>query len=335
MRQLVTIRTVKELVEIANADRIELAKIDGWQCVVKKGEFKIGDKALYFEIDSILPDDDERFAFLEQHKFRIKTTRFRGSLSQGLLMPLSILTAEEEWRIRRGDTPVDVLRVQKYEPPVPIQGKQKGNFPNFVRKTDQERIQNIPEILTNGHFTSRKWEITEKLDGSSVSFFHYNDQYISVPQTGACSRNWEMELNDDNVYAKLFKQYDLGDKLLRLSKNIAIQGEMIGPKIQGNKYKRGQQEFYVFDIFDIDEQRYLNPDERWKITEKLELNHVPLIQHCTTFLSITLDELLSMAENKSQLYDTQREGVVFKSWAQENGLKSFKVISNKFLLKNE
>ena len=145
MRQLVTIRTVSELIPIKGADRIELAKVDGWQCVVKKGDFEVGQMGFYFEIDSILPADDERFAFLEPRKFRIKSMKLRGALSQGLLMPMSILTDEEAEDLAMlapiGSTTSTTdlaafFRVQKYEPPMPIQGEQKGTFPtHLVPKT--------------------------------------------------------------------------------------------------------------------------------------------------------------------------------------------------------
>jgi RNA ligase (TIGR02306 family) len=269
MRQLVTIRKVREIIPIEGADRIELAKLDGWQCVVKKGEFWPGAEGLFYEIDSVLPDDDPRFEFMANKKFRVRTTKLRGALSQGLLMPLNTMTDEEFKRYSLGqENLVDIFRVQKYEPPVPIAGEQKGTFPtHLVPKTDQERIQNIPEVLEGK--TAGEFEITEKLDGTSCTFFYHRRLGILVPQDsaqiqgernprwGACSRNWEMKLTDDNVYSKLWRELDLHQKLAALGRNLAIQGEIIGPKIQGNKYKRAKQEFYVFDIYDIDQQRYL------------------------------------------------------------------------------
>lgn len=350
MRQLVTIRIVSDLVPIEGADRIELAKVTGWQCIVQKGEFKIGDLGIYFEIDSILPSDDERFAFLEQRKFRIKSMKMRGALSQGLLMPMSILTEEESerWRLAietEDETLTEILRVQKYEVPVPIGGEQKGNFPtHLIPKTDQERIQNIPDVL-EGRMAD-EFEVTEKLDGTSCTFYYQHlagriDGQIIV---GACSRNWEMKLDDDNVYAKLFSELGLEDKLHKLGRNIAIQGEIIGPRVQGNKYKRGTQEFYVFDIYDIDEQRYLWPIERIKLVDQLGLLHVPhvhVLQRTKLDMPdplFTLENVLDVADGKSQLHDTKREGIVFKHHGRHDGTQaplSFKVVSNKFLLKHE
>jgi len=362
VRQLVTVRAVSELIPIEGADVIELAKVDGWQCVVKRDTFRVGDVGLFFEIDSILPADDERWEFLEPRKYRIKTMRLRGALSQGLLMPMSTLTDEEAQRWRQAtesqdaETLTDILRVRKYEPPIPIGGEQKGNFPtHLVPKSDQERIQNIPSMLEGRQ--SYEFEITEKLDGTSCTFFYQTEAGFmgDAPRFGACSRNWEMKLDDDNVYAKLWKELDLREKLPRLGcGSLAIQGEIIGPRIQTNRYKRSTHEFYVYDIYNIDERRYLWPVERIKLADQLGLMHVPILHFYHTFgilpatgeprqmgddsVALTLDLVLAAADGKSQLHDTKREGLVFKHHGRHDGSQeplSFKAISNKFLLKNE
>jgi RNA ligase (TIGR02306 family) len=366
MRKLVTIRIVSDLVPIEGADRIEIAKVDGWQCIVQKGDFRIGELGLFFEIDSVLPSDDERFSFLEQRKFRIKSMKLRGALSQGLLMPMTILTEEESerWRVAagtNGETLTEILRVQKYEVPVPIGGEQKGNFPtHLVPKTDQERVQNIPDVLEGRH--ASEFEITEKLDGTSCTIWYHNDGSLTEEDiwdelqgeltrnvlVSVASRNWEMKTNDENAYAKVLAHNDLVNKLCRLGRNIAIQGEIIGPRVQGNKYKRATQEFYVFDIYDIDEKRYLWPMECVKLVRKLDLLHVPILPNVfandkvnifgVLGAPLTLERVLDAADGKSQLYDTKREGIVFKHYGRDDGTQgplSFKAVSNKFLLKNE
>jgi len=348
-RQLVTVREISELVPIVGADVIELAKVDGWQCVVKKGDFNVGDRGIYFEIDSMIPSDDERFEFLSRGQvrthYRIKTMRLRKALSQGLLMPMSILTAEEFGRSfpPRGagwdeENLTDVLRVEKYEPSLPAGGTQKGTFPtHLIPKTDQERVQNIPRDIAGR--TAGEFEITEKLDGTSCTFYYFNDPTLDThgdlpnemtDRVGACSRNWEMKLDDSSVYASIFKELELEQKLRALKRNIAIQGEIIGGNIQGNRYKLVKQTFYVFDIYDIDAKRYLNQWDRIALVSELGLSHVPLVLHKADF-PLTLDVVLDFAEDKSTLCDTQREGVVFK---EKDGPLTFKAISNKFLLKN-
>lgn len=351
-RQLVTKRVVRELVPIAGADRIELARIDGWQCVVKKGDFAVGDAALYFEIDSMLPATDVRFQFLSKGKvtpfFRIKSMRLKSTLSQGLLMPLSILNEQELLRITAGDEIQEVLGVKLYEPPLPTGGKQAGTFPShLVPKTDQERIQNIPDVLNGRSIVD--FEVTEKLDGTSCTMWmHVTQDDIGVLEidvnkpedierwkTEACgvaSRNWEMQKDDDNVYSKTFRETDLANKLWKLGRNIAIQGEIIGPGIQGNKYGLALQEFYVFDIYDIDAKKYLGARERFELAHELGLKHVPVMV-LNQDTPITLDSVLTLADGVSALNgNVMREGLVFKAL---DGSLSFKAISNEWLLKHE
>lgn len=352
MRQLATLRTVSALIPIAGADKIELAKIDGWQCVVKKGEFKVGEAGVYFEIDSQLPANDARFAFLSKGKvvehFRIKTIRLKGQLSQGLLLPMEMLDKREMDRLASGETLDVILGVSKYEPPVPIGGKQKGTFPtHLVPKTDQERIQNIPDVLNGCKVTD--FEVTEKLDGTSCTIWMHLSQddpkiaevnledQQSIDQwknisCGVASRNWEMQKDDSNVYAAMCKKYDLQSKFWNLGRNIAIQGEIIGPGVQGNKYKLAEQDFYVFDIYDIDAKKYLGSSERLQLVELLQLKHVPILTF-DAHTDMTLDSVLSIADGPSQLnHSVEREGLVFKA---NDGSKSFKAISNQWLLKYE
>lgn len=687
-RKLVTLRHVDKILEITGADKIELAIVDGWQCVVKKGEFKEGDRGFFFEIDSLVPSDDPRFAFLEP-KFRVKTIRLRGQLSQGLMMPMSILTEDETERLAASpemDDFTDFFNVQKYEVPSPMGGQQKGTFPtHLVPKTDQERVQNLSREILG--YTYGQFEVTEKLDGchpynahvhlwdggrmkigeivnqkltptlvgmdqdgnlvpskvldhynngrksnwldiyversvisgggnhskriritdnhevwtgewceaktlqsgdslkfpvkaisdnalrvirdsllgdgslhSTGSNFAYSESHkadhgpyveylqqslgnvakgelqkvtsgygsnmirvnsiqnylltqlyhewypngrktipnnlswmddasvakwymddgslshhegqrdracfatngfskdevdrlgarltemygvstttyfskgwtlrvnagrdnsianmwhkiapwivpcmryklpaqhqdtiqktypiggvieqledlivIDVQQSeyigvgydihtetenyvcqnamvhncsctiwhhkpdiaveqegyiGVASRNWEMSQYGESVYNAMLEKYDLKAKLTSLGRNLAIQGEIIGPKIQNNKYKLATQELHVFDIYDIDKQQYLGHGERRALTEMLDLPHVPIIEIDDELKEKMLDlnSLLNMADGKSKLADVPREGLVFK---HKLGQLSFKAISNKWLL---
>lgn len=358
MRQLATKRVIRELRDIPGADRIHIAIIDGWQCVVKKEYgFKVGDSALYLEIDSMVPLKDPRFAFLAKGKVapfaRIKTIRLKGTLSQGLLIPANTLTPSEEARVAAGEELTTVLGVEKYEPPLPISGKQAGIFPSrLVPKTDQERIQNIPDVVAGKSFLD--FEVTEKLDGTSCTIWMDVDQDnltlggvdgqgydINKPEdierwkqdaVHVASRNWEMQKDDGNVYSNVLKANDLTNKLWELGRNIAIQGEIIGVGIQSNRYGLTNQELYVFDIYDIDAKRYLGASERIQLTHQLGLKHVPcLVWNQDT--PMNLDSLLTIADGISSLNsNTMREGLVFKAL---DGSHSFKIISNAWLLRYE
>lgn len=332
-RKLASIRKIKKINAIDDADNIEMVTIDGWNCVSKKGDFNTGELCVYFEIDSFLPIKPE-FEFLrkssyrkmgDQEGFRLKTIKLRGIVSQGLVLPLSILNDDKQYF--DGDDVTEVLGVTKFEPPIPAQlvGKVKGNFPSFLHKTDQERIQNIWDHIKD---IPDFFEITTKLDGTSCTYYYLDGKF------GVCSRNLELEESEDNTLWKIAREKNIEELLRSFGKNIALQGEVIGEGIQKNPEKLKGQDFYLFDIWLIDSQRYLLPAERLTIWDTFfkEIKHVPRVDfmYCLDTLN-TMEEILNLADGPS-LNSPIREGIVFKS-LQRN--ISFKIISNKYLLESD
>ena len=329
-RKMATVRKISELRPIEGADAIEAAVVGGWVVVVKKGEFKAGDLAVYLEIDSWVPNTLAPFLSKgsEPRMYngvlgeRLRTVKLRGQVSQGLLIPTMGTFPE-------GTDMTEALGVQKYEAPIPAQlaGDVEGPFPSFVPKTDQERIQNLTEEFKAWQATDMRWEITEKLDGSSMTVYFKDGKF------GVCSRNWALKETEGNSLWAQARRYNLEDVLIREG-NFAVQGELIGEGIQGNPYKIKGQDFYVYDVFNINEQRYLSPSERIAFVERNGLKHVPVIAYSAEFYDTlgiqSVEHVLKFAEAKSKLNEGfEREGLVFK----HNGVVSFKAISNKFLLK--
>ncbi len=343
-RKLVTIRKVKEIRPISGADRIELVIVDGWQCVVKKGEFVVGDKGVYFEIDSFLPLD-ERFEFLRSSSFRkmgdgtegfrLKTIRFKGQISQGLLLPLNGFTEINSDDYNGNDLSVE-LNVKKFEAPLPAQlaGKVKGGFPGFLFKTDQERIQNLTDFFTV--YKNLAFEETEKIDGTSATFYVRNGEF------GVCSRNLELLEDQKNSLWKVVHAFGIKETLLDLNRNIAIQGEVAGEGIQKNPLKIIGQRFFIFDIFDIDNGFYLTSKERSELLKSWnnsKLEHVPILkEESYPFKEFTtMDTLLDHAQGQ-MTHNSKglREGIVYKSCERIHGrIISFKAINNEFLLKHQ
>lgn len=339
-RKLASIREIADIKPIEGADNIELAIVDGWQCVVKKGEFQKGQACIYFEIDSFLPIVEE-LEFLrkssykkmgDKEGFRLKTIKLRGQISQGLALPLFTFVEEigqSEALMLIGLDLTERLGVVKYDPPIPacLSGIMKGNFPSFIRKTDQERVQNIWNDIKD---CNEEFEVTVKLDGTSCTY------YLKDGIFGVCSRNLELVEDDNNTLWKIAKEDEIEKVLRTHGKDIALQGEVIGEGIQGNHEGLKGQRFYLFDIWDIDNQKYFTPLERIGFFANLvtEPNRKKLFGHVfqvgihklTEFKSI--DDILDFA-NGTSIYASTREGVVFKSMT--SGL-SFKVISNEYLL---
>jgi RNA ligase (TIGR02306 family) len=345
MRKLATIRKIDALRPIPDADAIECAVVGGWTAVVKKGEFKVGDLAVYCEIDSWIPH--ALAPFLSKGKEprvfdgiageRLRTMKLRGQLSQGLLLPLIIkmggnLLPTTRRIVLEGEDVSEALGIVKYEAPIPAQlaGEVKGMFPGWIQKTDQERVQNLTEELDYWLREQHVWEVTEKLDGSSMTVFLRDGEF------GVCSRNLELKPSETNSLWKVAVRNDLELKLRRANRNLALQGELIGEGIQGNPYKQKGQEFFLFDIYDIDTSKYLTPAERKVFVEEHNIKHVPVLAFGAELgdtLGInSIDGILRFAEGKSVMgmIGCEREGLVFKSKAMQC---SFKAISNKFLLK--
>lgn len=332
MRKMATVRRIDAINPIPDADAIEVATVGGWKVVVKKGEFAPGDIAVYCEIDSWIPHELAPFLSKgsEPREYngvrgeRLRTVKLRGQVSQGLLIP-AVGTFPE------GTDMSEALGIQKWEAPIPAQlaGEVRGAFPGFIPKTDQERVQNLSTELAEWMAQGARWEVTEKLDGSSMTV------YVMDKDEGVCSRNLNLRETEGNSLWKTARRNELIEKIRSTGRNLALQGELVGEGIQGNPYKIRGQEFYLFDCYDIDAGRYLRADERKALVESLDIRHVPVLAYAadlTDTLGITdMAQLLKFAEGKSVLRaETEREGLVFKNVTDE---VSFKAISNKFLLK--
>lgn len=341
-RKMATIRLIDKIEPIEGADKIVKATVGGWQLVTAiDNGFKEGDLVIYCEIDSWIPTTVAPFltkpdqypkVFEGVEGERLRTIRLRGVLSQGLLMPCMGMPYTASIMYKQvGDDVSEELGIKKYEAPIPAQlaGEIKGMFPGHIPKTDQERIQNLTAELAEWQRLGYTFEQSEKLDGSSMTVVMDAGEY------SVCSRNLELKPNDDNALYKAALAQRLETKLRDSGRNLALQGELIGNGIQGNKYKLSGQAFYVFDIYDIDAKRYMTPSERRAFVALNDIKHVPVFWSTMSLKNLTVEDLLRKAESKSVMGDItgpEQEGNVYKCNEVE---VSFKVISNKFLLKNK
>ena len=350
-RKLVTVKQIRDIQPIEDADKIELAFIDGWQCVTAKDNgFKKNDLCIYFEIDSLLPElpDTE---FLRPKNFRIRTIKLKGVLSQGIIFPLDFLKNFTEGisileKIKldeisfEGYDLSEIIGVEKYEQPIPacLGGQIEGYFPNKCPRTDAERCQNLSYELQQYKELVAGFVVTEKLDGSSASFMLIDDVFK------VCSRNLDLTETEGNTFWQVARKNDIEAKMRFFAsthniKEFAIQGELVGEGIQKNKYKLKGHDVYLFNAFNIDTQTYFTWSEFIELIDVTELKQVPVISDSYSVTDDT-NALLLFAEGKSVLCDTtEREGIVFKSKHINNirtssfGQILFKAISNKFLLK--
>ena len=307
MRKLASIQSVNSVELIPNADAIEKIRVLGWWVVAKKGEHKPGDRIVYCEIDSLLP---ERLSsgFLRQNGFkqaqtapdgsvalpagfRIRTVKLRGQVSQGICFPLTILPPSAP--TEEGADVTDLLGILKWEPPIPVGmgGKVKGGFPGF-----------LPLTKSACRCWSRCWRdapgkvfyVTEKLDGASFTAFLHHGQF------GICSRNlWMDETEESNILARVARGLNLEEKLRRgrerLGFDLAIQAEVIGPGLQKNKYGLKAVTLKVFNVLNVEAYRLLDHGLMLELLADLGLEAVP--QLGTVTLNHTVDELVSFSEN--------------------------------------
>ena len=340
-RKLASIQTVLSVEPIEGSDFIEKIKVLGWQCVARKGEFGVGEPCCYIEVDSMLPIKPE-FEFLRkscyrkmhtgQEGFRIKTVTLRKTLSQGIALPLNSLPVGNYCE---GQDVTDLLGVFKYEYYIPpsISGEVWGRRPHFVPLTDEMRIQSYPKLLEE--IKGKRVYRSIKLDGCSMSvYFNPNEER----KFGVCSREMDLKETEGNTLWKIVNRYGLKEKLNGYAP-IVLQGELCGPGIQKNRLNLLDHDWFIFDVWFPDRNRYASLEEMIVISNDLGLKTVPIETTYDSF-NFTQDELLSTAEGKYQGTENQREGNVWRPtepcYSETlNGRLSFKVLNNKFLLKED
>ena len=348
-RKLTSIKKIDNLSEIPNADKIEKATIGGWEIVVQKGLHSIGDNVLVFEIDSLLPEDllkelnlwhetNNKGKLSGKMGNRLTTLKLRGQISQGMVIPLRDIKDYNVMGFERfSQLNLDThFGITKYEPEIPfeLQGEVLGANPTFFPMTEEERIQNIPQIFEL--YKDKEFIVHEKLDGTSMTI------YYNLGHFGVCGRNWEYKENFNNTLWRIADKFR--DKIPRAK--FALSGELIGPGIQGNIYKLKECEFRPFSLYYPwrYDKEFATDHELNEICLELGLTPCPLV--CKMKLPATMKELLEFADGPSLLNkDTNREGLVFRTvnseYAQgvsignKNNLLSFKVISNLYLLSSK
>lgn len=362
MRNLATIQIIKALTPIPGADKIEVATILGWQVVVKKGEFKVGDLCVYIEIDSIVPEL-KVFEFLRERKYRVRTIKLRGQVSQGLAMPrYSVLSASVKCS-QVGQDVTDILGIKKYDPQAEVEAKlfeldahvaksrlgkflnryawyrrllykpKRLPFPKFIAKTDETRIQNIPGILNQ--LKGYRCTATEKLDGQSATYFLVKKKtwFGTKLVFGVCSRNFQLLQEDNSSYWTIARQLkirkvleDILEYSPKTTEFVVLQGEIIGKNIQGNKYKVDGYEFFAFNLKFNDRS----------VPSELIHGHlwgygiftVPVL--ADFYLPNTVQDLVELSKGNSVIGARPiREGLVIRNHKHKT---SFKVINPDFLL---
>ena len=394
-RELAYVVLIDGIEPIPGYDRVEHAIVGGWRVIVQKDQFKPGDPAIYFEIDSRVPSDRECFAFLEKRHYKVKTLKMCKTLSQGLLMhpsdfgwhvtlqgeiddgemihtpvdesrfltkKLGVIYADDEDNSRKAPSldkykKMEMRHRKLFKNPVIrwlmhykfgrkvmffFFGKKKdkkNGWPSWVQKTDEERVQNMPWILNS----TDKWIATEKIDGTSTTFTMKRGKF-GRKSFYVCSRNVCFgEENkpcyyDTNVYWEMAKKYDIYNVLSALldifpnEEWITIQGETYGDGVQKRDYSLKDHEFAAFNLIFSSRGRVSTLEMIDLLWKKYTIPCVPVVEENIEFTDkfSTVEDMLLWAEGNSKVDGLPREGIVFRTM---DGQKSFKAVSNSFLLK--
>lgn len=343
MRNLVSIQEVKGILPIPDADAIEVIEVLGWKLVVKKDEFKVGDKVVYFEVDSFLPIED-KYEFLRKSSFknhptigegfRIKTIKLRGQISQGLALAPSDLGLED---LPVGTDVTDRLGVRKWEPIETLSdwGAMREGLPDGVSKTDETRIQSIyDEIMPQ--FEGRRYYISTKIDGTSITMLRQNGEFK------VCSHCNEILDNAPSSIWDYARKHNVEQKMIDADiNNYAFQGEMAGPGIQKNRLNLTAPKWFIFTIKNLATGQRLGLEEMKTLCDKVGLEMVPIEEEGDNLIEKypTLETLLERAKGK-YASGQNKEGIVIRPVEPihsntVSGPLSFKVLNNDYLLKEK
>lgn len=360
-RKLASIQKIRNIKAIPNSDFIECCEILGWEVVSQKGLHNIGDLVIYVETDSILPETRPEFEFMRERKFRVKTIRLRKQISQGLLFPLSILPEKRFGSYKEGDDVTKILGITKYLTPSEKEEirreqikdnrikkylkryswyrklfpKKTGSFPKFIKKTDEDRIQLFPNICEELKYLPL--EATEKLDGQSGTYAMIKTKKKLIFKSLdyiVCSRRLQYPRKDmSKTWWQISEKYPIQKFLESWVRGnyqfVILQGEIVGPGIQGNKYELDEIDFYVFN-FILPPYTIYDASFTKNLVESWGMKHVPIINK-EYLLKPTIKESIEDTNLKSVLNPkVPIEGFVCRN--NERNI-SFKMINPVFLLK--
>lgn len=331
--KLASLETISKIEPIDNADNIELATIEGWKSVIKKHTHKVGDTVIFVPIDTVLPPKEWNKFLWDKNDpakpIRVKTVKLRGAVSQGLIFPRTLISAQEIWD-HMDDPTEDVsiagmLGITKYEKPVPAQlmGQVKGNFPtHLVSKTDEDNLKSnikVLEELKEADFV----EATLKIDGTSATYIKETDGTFRV-----CSRNMELKDTESNVYWQMARKYNIQENL---KPGYSIQGEIAGPGIQGNTASYPEVSLFVFNTFNLIDRKPLNRSSWFNaltLIDDLTIK-VPIVRlfDASEFSSMTIDDLQEWVNKITYNNNKPAEGIVFR------GIKDGKIMYSQKLQK--
>ena len=327
--KLASIELISDIQPHPNADKLELAKVLGYTCIIEKGRYRAGAAVVLIQPDTVLPDKPWAEMFKKRSN-RTKAIKLRGCWSFGIVMsPYDIIDAFffadqfGDFKDNVGKEVSDLIGVTKYEAPQPQQLDAKGHLPFGLGKTDEERYQNILDLPFG-----EKVDVTLKIDGQSATYYCRKDRETGEWHTGICSRSLELKPECSNNYTRINLKYDILSKLLNYCSfrdvSLALRGEIYGSGIQGhaaNSHSKLPLDFAAFSVYNFDTFQYENVGSEhyvYKVCSKIEIPTVDILET----VALTPELIKEYAEEMTEVNGRSFEGVVIK-----HSKGSFKVIN--------
>jgi RNA ligase (TIGR02306 family) len=322
MSKLASVERVKSISPHPNADRLEIAHVLGYTCIVPKDKYTAGELIVLIQPDTVLPDKDWAEFYKKISKNRVKATKLRGYWSYGIIESLNIIPWAHPDNMFEGHEVSEDLGVIKYETPHPTELNAKGFIPYSIPKTDEERWQNVDIDSLLGESV----DVTLKVDGQSFTTL-YKDGYF-----GVCGHSLEYKLDCHNNYTAHVKRYKLEEKLSSYCEkhqvNIALRGESYGKGIQSNgnnPHSKLNNGLSFFSVYLIDVNRYAYSNDVHSVENVCNELNLPLVPIIESKVPLTLDLIKKYDEELTQINEQPFEGVVIKGKSF-----SFKVINKHY-----
>jgi len=329
MSKIASIEIISSLVKHPNPEvnTLSIATVLGWEVVVKTECYNVGDRVVFIEPDSVVPEIPE-FEFMRKCGFRVRTVKFKGYPSNGLCVPAKELSRFNLDNIYVGESVAELIGIKHYEKPIAIvPGEAKGKLPSIVKRTDEDNLRSTPRDY---HLlVGKECVITMKMDGQSASFFTKEGQF------GVCSRELEIKESDNSKFWILARKYDIERKMLALNKDFVIQGESAGPGIQGNSCGLETNQLFVFN--GLENLKYWNHDQLFDFCKAVDIPTVPVLWR--GIFNFTIKELQEMANDLKYPSGNLAEGIVIRpvieSFDSSGSRLSKKVVSDVFKIKKK
>ncbi len=339
--------SIEQIIEIQphpdpEVTQLEIAKVLGYECVVKKDYYKINDLVVLIYPDNVLPDDEWAVSYKKYAPVRVKAIKLRSFISFGIIVDIATIPALKDITDISPESKIskdvaEIIGVTKYEGPTDISCcpyAKKGSKPELpfgIPTTDENRWQSIRYLSS---LMGSIVDVTLKIDGTSSTYYYIR----SEDMFGATSRSLDLALDKENVYTNNIAKYDIENKLKKYcienEVDLCIRGESYGHKIQNynkNPYCKMKNDIFFFSVYNLTEKHYEHKGSKHyfiNVCKELGLPTVPIIEENVELTKVLINRYDS--ELKLITHDKCPKGETFEGVVIKGPKWSFKIINKHY-----